>query len=249
MSKIKPILFSAPMVRALLDGRKTQTRRVLKPQPDEPPGFRPPIGFSYMTPPRHYEMRGWTADQGPLMRHRPLPYWQGDLLWVRETWRLTHVGGGRGGNVLPFNSYELQWRATDLDVERFTFEGEDDPFIRFAADGWRPSIFMPRWASRLTLEVTNVKVERLLDISEEDAKAEGFAAGPIGDPMPETPIGGGWTISSPGGWASAAGHFQILWQEINREWDGFSSPWVVAVTFKVHRVNVDAFLAQRTEAA
>jgi len=210
----KPILFSAPMVRAILAGRKTQTRRILKPQP---------------------LIRGGAATR------RRLPYAPGDLLWVRETWRLTHVGGGRGGDVVPFNSYEVTRRATELDVECFTFEGEEDPFIRFASDGWRPSIHMPRWASRLTLEVESVKVERVQEISEADAEAEGVTK--VRD---HCYVIEGFDYDLAGLCHSRATiPFAKLWDHINGPdaWD--ANPWVVAVTFRAHHANIDAMAYAR----
>lgn len=136
----KPILFSGPMVCAILDGRKTMTRRVIKSQPAT----------------RLYQMgegSSWWAECDPWDRNEPIniircPYRVGDLLWVRETWATVQATG------------ETVYRA-------------DGVF----SDGapWRPSIFMPRWASRITLEVTAVRAERLQDITEQDAMAEGIA--------------------------------------------------------------------------
>lgn len=89
------------------------------------------------------------------------------------------------------------------------------------------------------LLVTDVRVQPLLNISEDDARAEGFTDGPIGDPIAETDIGDGWTVSSPGGYASAAGHFQVYWAQLYPDWDGFSSPWVAAYTFRPILGNID----------
>lgn len=215
----KPILFSGPMVRALLEGRKTQTRRLLKPQPDPPPHWDGRIGFSFMCPERHYEMRGWTKEDGPLMRHRPLHYWNGDLLWVRETWVNT-------------------WDA---------FDSDDPPASRnrtiyrasCAAEAaseitWRPSIFMPRDRSRLTLEVTNVKVERLQDISEADARAEGVFQLPNGMWRWEAPVEAKQT-----GFHTPRAAFDALWCQVNGPASWPANPWVVAVSFRVHACNVD----------
>lgn len=142
--KERPILFSGPMVRAILEGRKTQTRRVVKDSTFE------------------------ATKQGRLMHEGEAAAWcpygqPGDRLWVRETW--AHDG-------------------PDLETARARFEdalsgGETyGPYYRAteSAPGtlrWRPSIHMPRWASRITLEVTGVRVERLQEISEKDAQAEG----------------------------------------------------------------------------
>lgn len=248
--RIKSILFSDPMIRALIDGRKSQTRRVLKPQPMRHhwQHFK-----SYSLNPKMID-----TNKGPAVRFMHsfaepkaentelesavlLPYAPGDLLWVRETWRLDHVGGGRGGGIVPFNAYELRRRATD-DREYFEVSGEDDPHRRFASNGWRPSIFMPRWASRLTLDVTAVKVERVRDISEADAIAEGcgdFARSfPADDPIHEA--------QSRLCWPQRA--FSLLWNSIHGPgaWD--QNPWVVVVSFNVHKANVDAVLKQREAA-
>ena len=134
-----PIIFSGPMVRSLLDGRKTQTRRVLKPQPQ---GEQP---------------KNWTRANDKAVRYAP-----GDRLYVREAINKVSTPG------------DVVYRAD------FEAGGNDG-----AGLGWRPSIHMPRWASRLTLTVTDVRVQRLQDISEEDARAEGCdvheEARPLGD--------------------------------------------------------------------
>lgn len=169
--KERPILFSAPMVRAILSGAKTQTRRPLKMQPppgafvDDRPGV---IGGFYLSQdangdPIPYGLRvSWSA--------RP-PAMPGDRLWVREAWQCFVPGAGK---VLPLKPRErpavcsLGFLATE--AQRVA-EYSGDVF----AGPWRPSIHMPRWASRITLDVLDVRVERLQDISEEDARAEGVA--------------------------------------------------------------------------
>lgn len=173
----KPILFSGAMVRAILDGRKTMTRRVVKPQPNleesyshitPPNGPRTSYGFSCWYPNAHDKKALHYGSMEHFMSGFPkdfCPYSPGDRLWVRETWIPCRHG-----------SYE-PW-ARDAKAPH----GWSDAFIQYRADFgsdldyngfWRPSIFMPRWASRLTLEVTDVKCERLQSISEEDAEAEG----------------------------------------------------------------------------
>lgn len=258
MTTARPILFSAPMVRALLEGRKTQTRRILKPQPPqwavhcEQPrmlnvlGNWVPSGLwtwceAEQSPPR--DLRRWPVDkQGQHYWMRLRHGVPGDLLWVRESWHLVHVGGGRGGGIDPFNSYDEIYLA-DGHSKHFTFEGDDDPFLRFASDRPRPSMFMPRWASRLTLEITDVRVERLQDISETDAIAEGCGdyarSFPKDDPIHET--------QSRLMWPERA--YRVLWEQINGPGSWDANPWVVALSFKVHTQNVDAYLAQHAEAA
>ena len=161
----RPILFSAPMVQAILDGRKTQTRRIVKPAVDayvnelhgselakrapyeiEPEdGFHPSIGF------------GFSDDRSGIWRS---PYGRpGDQLWVRETWAATcALDEDKPTDLSPDHDY---WYRAD--------DPSDDRIGR-----WRPSIHMPRWASRIDLLVTGVRVQKLQDISEEDAKAEGL---------------------------------------------------------------------------
>lgn len=159
--KERPIIFSAPMVRAILAGTKVQTRFVL--------------GCPYGQP--------------------------GDRLWVREAWARDDEDG------------QLMYRA---DV------GRD-----LCADAWRPSIHMPRWASRITLEVTAVRVERLQDISEADAQAEGV--------IPKWEPGcSGRLMDAFGGFSfrPAASAYAELWEQINGPgaWD--ANPWVWVVEFK-----------------
>lgn len=167
--KERPILFSAPMVRAILAGQKTQTRRVVKPQ-----------GAHHLFP--FLDLPGnptgewaWCSSSHVVSRHIHCPYGQpGDRLWVKETWAdLTETHGAR-------------WERFNDETRRY--ERGVDPFVWYRADGdlsdkgdgnihyapWRPSIFMPRWASRIQLEVVSVRVERLNDISEDDCWAEGI---------------------------------------------------------------------------
>lgn len=246
----KPILFSRAMVFAILDDRKTMTRRLLNPQPpswvhpDDTPGF------SCMTPPRHIEFRGRYIDQasvdhGPASKFIPLPYIMGDRLWVREDhYRFGHwepvVGkltkGGRQKWKFVADSDELLF-----DPPKVLRKGRHhkDP----ATPAWHKRIgrFMPRSFSRLTPAVTGIKVERYRNISEDDAALEGFADGPMGDAIPETPIGGGLTVSSPGGWASASGHFMAYWEILHQVEDWDYDPWLVAISFTAHHCNIDEF--------
>ncbi|MBV7408709.1 hypothetical protein [Maritimibacter sp. DP1N21-5] len=197
---IKPILFSAPMVRALLDGRKTQTRRVLKPQP-----YGDVI---------HY---GWEQDAGARWTDQSfdsyrLPFWVGDLLWVREAHKL----------IDRHCDYRADWP-----------EGSQGHF------SWRPSIHMPRWASRLTLRVTDVRVQRLQEISEADAVAEGVAHDQ--DRSRGNCIAWRDYLDRGGKCATGTASFRSLWDSLNAGrgygWD--ANPWVAAYTFEVIRENVD----------
>jgi hypothetical protein len=187
--KERPILFSAPMVRALLEGRKTQTRRIMKPQPED--GTDCP-----------YHMGA-----GQDRKARVCPYGQpGDRLWVRETF-----------------AYHVQAIGAKRD--------EDGPFV-YKADGteqcrlddkWKPSIFMPRWASRILLEIIAVRVERLQDISEEDARSEGVANGGCLNCGCDEPCG----CTSPH--PDARDSFISLWESINGagSWDANPFVWIL----------------------
>ena len=233
MPRTKPILFSGPMIRALLDGRKTQTRRVLKPQPpkDEygddyitrlngPEWYEPAVVDKYgdEVPGKpiwgvYDELGEWGA---------PVPYMPGDLLWVREK---AYYGPNR-----------IAYAADNVPIG-----GRD------RVEGWGParsSIHMPRWASRLTLEVTAVRVQRLQEISIEDARAEGVATEEWDDWRENVT-----SIAIPEGSyiENERDLFRDLWDSLNAKrgfgWD--DNPWVIAVSFRVHKMNVDQFLAQR----
>lgn len=149
-----PILFSAPMVRAILDGRKSQTRRVVKPQPE----------FEMAWASKGFDRQVATVldKWGTEIAVHPCPYGQpGDRLWVRETWakerhRIIHTFKGEAPSRMEGDVF---YRATTPDIYGLA---------------WRPSIHMPRWASRILLEIVDVRVERLQQISEEDAIAEGY---------------------------------------------------------------------------
>lgn len=192
--KERPILFSGEMVRAILEGRKTQTRRVLKSQPRgnyKPTGFIDK-GCDYEFHDAEHEAKYWHCPYG-----KP-----GDRLWIRESW--ANIPETYPGNL------HLKADATKDDLLWFTEMGWK----------WKPSIHMPRWASRITLEIVNIRVERLQDISEEDAKAEG---------------------AIPVGWIKHEEHlphyvksFIKLWNSINAKrgygWD--TNPWVWVIEFK-----------------
>lgn len=224
---IRPILFSAPMVRALLEGRKTQTRRILKCEVPEPPRLDNVVHF----PPRHgrpyldaYNKTNWwcwwTRDDRPCEQF-DVKFAPGDVLWVRES---CYIEPGTTAESWDRDLADVVYRADGGSLGN----GPDD----WAS--WRPSIHMPRWASRLTLAVTGVKVERLQDISKADVLAEGISERD-GDPI--TDVHCGWHEP-----------YAALWDEINGPGAWAANPWVVAVTFTVHQQNVDAFLAQKEAA-
>lgn len=191
--KERPILFSAPMVQAILDGSKTQTRRVVKPQPSSGDHF----GFDDK---QRLQVPAWYG-----LWLLACPYGQpGDRLWVRETWAAPDHGAQLGFDVLAF-------RATHSDSE-------------IPGGRWRPSIHMPRWASRITLEVTGVRVERLQDISEADAMAEGVWRTVSG----HYSYGDEYNPS----YATACDAFRGLWESINGPGSWEANPWVWVVEFK-----------------
>lgn len=184
--KEKPILFSAPMVQAILAGTKTQTRRIFKGTTEHKGEYNP----AYIE--RWEQHSGWA---------KICPYGGiGDHLWVRETW----TQDGRGGQ--------------DAQGRDAVYYRADMPHHDTWAGTWKPSIFMPRWASRITLEITDIRVEYLQSISEEDAQAEGVQ--PIYNPH------GGSTITPY--WHG----FRELWSKINgkESWD--NNPLVWAISFR-----------------
>jgi hypothetical protein len=207
-----PILFSGPMVRALLDGRKTQTRRVVKHQPPE--HTRDVFTFHHPDPRTHY----WAFDGGSLMDWaQPCPYGEiGDRLWVRESLAPTRDAQG----------YIADWHyaADGAKVPRMPGLnpdfGDSMAFAHLARPSAVPSIHMPRWASRITLEVAGVRVERLQDISAADAEAEGV------DFLRRVPDADETLTPQQ--------LFMCLWDSINEE-RGFgwsANPWVWIVEFK-----------------
>jgi hypothetical protein len=188
--KNRPILFSAPMVRAILEGRKTQTRRVINPQPIDIDGCPwVPSGWAH-----------WETDdkglRGCTCKEIKCPFGQpGDALWVRETFS---------------NSEPIYYRATLPNYLK------DSDYI------WKPSIFMPRWASRITLQIADIRVERVQEISEEDAHTEG--------------VWNGWTAAfDPNDPEPMKRKFKELWNSINVPrgfgWD--INPWVWVIAFAV----------------
>lgn len=204
MSRERPILFSAPMVRALLDGRKTQTRRLVKCRHpweiEEDDSGKPwPWYPDYVT---GGEWDGWVN----------CPYGQpGDGLWVRE-----------GFTPLPMQAptegpsrWQIVYAAGGAD-EKAAPAGYNPMLYNY--ERWSPSIHMPRWASRLTLEITDVRVQRLQDISEADAIAEGSQEPSL---VPIT-----------GARLSERAVYAALWESINGSGSWVANPWVWAITFR-----------------
>lgn len=222
----RPILFSAPMVRALLGGTKTQTRRAVK--------------LPHMNPLGEWEQMSWGGPHGGRTRDGytvPLqqaighsrtgeilgcPYGQpGDRLWVRETWSHAGFTGARGEiSAVPdqlqhpnFCHYSAEWLHSQI--------------------RWTPGIHMPRWASRILLEITDVRVERLQDISEADAIAEGIDRSPsMGKPCAFQ-----WCDyripQDAAEWFNSPIHsYETLWDQINGAGAWAANSWVWAVSIR-----------------
>ncbi len=261
---VRPILFSAPMIRALLDGRKTQTRRVFKPQP--PAGARY-TGIHYAS----YEPDTWFFNTSHGGWKVPVRYDVGDLLWCRETWAhyqtvnyVRRPDGGAFDEVSDgFAGYRVDGHDTieDFRVHIRLMSGSDLEGVVINGDRWRPSIHMPRWASRLTLEVTDVRVERLTSISEDDARAEGV------EPPTADRDGHDWSICPKCGGTGLHGalgaglgyvdldcrecdthrsRFRHLWSSIHGPDAWAQNPFVAALTFTIHHANVDELLSARS---
>lgn len=208
MNTIRPILFSEPMVRALLEGKKTQTRRIMKPQP-----ALSAAGTTWLwrdcvfTKTRPYCGVGASFARTPITS---CPYGQrGGLLWVKEGWQAWKDFDKLTPSEIP-NLSDVLYVADRPD---------------FLWDSRKRSLrYMPRWASRLTLEITRVRVEKLRQISETDAISEGFIS---------------------------EDDFHDYWFELNPvsdqcvQGDAEDDPWVWVIEFRVHQKNIDNFLKAR----
>ena len=204
--KAKPILFSGPMVQAILAGRKTMTRRVLKPAKGATIADCKPTGVKVGIAEIHAL---------PLEKLSLPKYKVGDLLWVREAWRTES------------NDCDI-WAPSKLGGgETILFEADANWKDNKSVGRLRASMHMPRWASRITLEVTAVKVERLKDISEDDARAEGCE--PAAAHLPDV-RGEGYPLHRVELWKEG---FSELWESINGPGSWGANPWVAAYSFKV----------------
>lgn len=229
--KKRGMIFNAEMVRAILDGRKTQTRRIVK------------VNCMDICEKDDGSLWPWREDEENHGDYwYPCPFGEvGDRIWVRETWALL---GNEDGCCIDWNGklckgdereaariyrasceqkqgdYGLWSIPDDADWKTYT---ENEKF----EGAWRPSIHMPRWASRITLEITGVRVERLNDVSDTDAVAEGLL--PAGDMLPDYP---GTFLTPKGDFATAKVAFQRLWESIYGEESWQSNPWVWVVEFK-----------------
>lgn len=212
MIPISPILFTSPMVRAILAGHKTQTRRIVKPQPpnedytvcdycdwEEDSDSSGIKSVKFSQPFDTSDKWGWWPQGYKTIKS---PYGQpGDRLWVRETFM-----------PMPHLNARAFYRASD-------------PLV---GGKWKPSIFMPRSLSRITLEITGIRVERLTSITEAHALAEGVAV---------FEDGAGYTIprknGKPGAWQrNPEDAYRALWESINGSGSWDRNPWVWVITFR-----------------
>lgn len=227
------ILFKPEMVRAILDGRKTMTRRALKPQPVwQEAGDGLPDGW-------HWEHKGatnfnskfcglygsgMTEEELKDLLAPTLPYAVGDILWVREN-----------GWERPALS-ERDMRDGADTWPKYAYDADDDYELEWLKENGykrRPSIHMPRWACRIRLRVTAVKVERLQDISAEDAKAEGCGDATHPDMaalFAEAP--GAYAAHMATGGIDPVTLFEVLWESINGPGSWEANPWVAAYSFE-----------------
>ena len=246
----RPILFSGPMVRALLDGRKTQTRRVVKPQPKSE--ATPVFGPLYLGPDVAHESTShlvWQDDPQSYFK-LPCPFGQpGDLLYVRETWAIKNWSDRElascGFDDAPTHPTEVYLGTPTRAIHQASYNNMVGDLGR-----WRPSIHMPKWAARIWLRVTDVRVEQVQEITEGDAWAEGVqipvsesggilmrcspnAAGKA--PASYLPLGRCFIGQPPLTKAELAiSHYADLWDELNAKrgygWD--ANPFVWVVTFE-----------------
>ena len=221
----RPILFSAPMVRALLAGTKTQTRRIIKPR-GRVSLFDGSWSDSYVLDPGN---QAWREQEVPIKLD--------DRLWVREAWRPNWSAEGYREDLGRIG------RPSDFDPKRTAIEYLADETHELNGKS-RPGIHMPRWASRLTLTVIDVRVQRLQDISEADARAEGAYVGKASGRVADNQMAmnlGLWHFT-------CRDWYEDLWDRINGAGSWEANPWVAAYTFTVERRNIDEGLGQRADA-
>lgn len=261
--RTRPVLFSAPMIRAILAGSKSQTRRVVTARNSTVLGYPakkywPHLLFEDAVPKEKSTlmMAICGVDKAPSDVHLSVPYqgpddpqeeniddlpwyrvrsvWEvGDLLWVREAFVIGYDADDRGLIMEDENGEELPEKVFYRATEGDDFGWLDDDGSLTGKVPWKPSIHMPRWASRLTLRIIDVKVERLHEISEADARAEGadfrcrhgddhWSGWGIGEMVPE-PV--------PSQYSRRDG-FRYVWESINGKGSWAASPWVWVVSFE-----------------
>ncbi len=212
--KERPILFNGEMVRAILDGRKTQTRRVVKHKINGDPRCTNSLSEGNIP-----ISELWVDD----LEMFACPYGKvGDRLWVRETFAIVP----RTAYAQSENCQQIIKPDCNHDAAIFRAGWERST----GGIRWRPSIHMPRWASRITLEITNVRVERLQDISEQDAKSEGVSDDIFKSHCQnEKALPDSWPVEDLG---SDRFIFSMLWQSINGANSWSYNPWVWVIEFK-----------------
>lgn len=237
------MIFNGEMTRAILDGRKTQTRRIMKVQPE--PSKSRPGDFRFLS--KKLESMVHVSDLVPgnspiadchlFFQEHCCPFGAvGDRIWVRETWGVVSHELDEDGrirpwtpdrpataiNEMPFGNGYYSGHAIYAADGDFTW-GDDDGYEN-GRSCWKPSIHMPRWASRILLEITDVRVERLNAISQEDAQAEGMELTGW-RPTYSDPDSGGevWTPYD---------NFAQLWESIYGEESWKANPWVWVITFR-----------------
>jgi hypothetical protein len=251
------MLFSSPMVNALLDGRKTQTRRIMSPNNSifgsAPKEYWRHGDFAsawpdnrYIHVPAHMQecedrsVVGVNCDRCVEMgwdstAHRLYPVWEvGDRLWVRESWQYAperYCRCPQGAEPQPCDDW-IEGTGCASNRSSVLYKAGNE-----TAPRWRPSIHMPRWASRLTLTITDVRVQRLQDISEVDAIAEGTGLYVPGHGF----VSDEELRADPGysNYLAPRMGYEAIWSEINGAGSWDPNPWVVALTFTVDKRNID----------
>lgn len=202
--KEHPILFSTPMVQAILEGRKTMTRRIVKPQPN---AIAP---FEYGMPTEAY-YGDWP--HSGYAKELKCPYGQpGDHLWVRETFQHT--------KILNINPEDKNYG--------YVYKADGQPWEDYEGWTWKPSIFMPREASRIDLLIKSIRVERLQDISDKDAINEGIEVIHESDYT----VYKNYLLKVKLGSVNPIKSFRTLWQSINGPGSWEANPWVWVIEFE-----------------
>jgi len=210
MGKQHPILFSTEMVKAILEGRKTMTRRIIKSRHES--GLFAICRRQSDQQITQIVSLGWNEEN--VEKDISCPYGEiGDILWVRETFTYGSEMDENG----EFNNNRYWYRADEdwKQLEWVRNRDEDNEMV-CAEPKWKPSIFMPRIASRITLQITNIKVERLQDISEADAVKEGIDLSKTSGDWEHTPVQ----------------EFEKVWTKINGEESWNKNPFIWAIEFK-----------------